>query len=83
MPTQENHNQVVSTDRMSEQKGDVEKATAPKRRGRPPKSEEEKYKPTHIFFHPKIIKWAKAESKKTGVRYQTIINEVLLEHITV
>lgn len=49
--------------------------------GRPPKREEEKYKSTHICFHPKIVEWAKAEAKRRGVGYQSVINETLLEHI--
>ena len=48
-------------------------------RGRPPKPEWNKYKPTSIRLHPKVIAWAKREAKKRGVGYQTIINEVLLE----
>lgn len=49
------------------------------RRGRPPK-ESDKYKPVSIRLHPKAIEWAKAEAKKRGVGYQTIINETLLRH---
>lgn len=47
-------------------------------RGRPSKSEEQKFVPTSIRLHPKVIEWAKREAKKKGVGYQTIINEILL-----
>lgn len=48
-------------------------------RGRPAKSEQDKYQPTSIRLHPKIMVWARKEARKRGVGYQTIINEVLLE----
>ncbi len=58
----------------------IEERTGKKRevRGRPAKSEEEKYIPTSIRLHPKVLEWAKREAKKKGVGYQTIINEFLL-----
>lgn len=49
------------------------------RRGRPSKSEVEKYQPTSIRLHPKVITWARKEARKRGVGYQTVINEVLLD----
>jgi len=49
------------------------------RRGKPPKSETEKYQVVSIRLHPQAIAWAKAEAKKQGVDYQTIINEALLK----
>ena len=48
-------------------------------RGRPLKAESDKYQPTSIRLHPKVIAWARREARKRGVGYQTIINEVLLE----
>ena len=48
-------------------------------RGRPLKSEEDKYQPTSIRLHPKVIAWARREARKRGVGYQTVINEALLE----
>jgi uncharacterized protein (DUF4415 family) len=48
----------------------------PRRVGRPLK--EDKYKPISIRLHPRILSWAKAQGKKRGVGYQTIINEILL-----
>jgi uncharacterized protein (DUF4415 family) len=48
-------------------------------RGRPSKSEAEKYQATSIRLHPRVIAWARREARKRGVGYQTIINEVLLE----
>ena len=48
-------------------------------RGRPSKSESEKYQATSIRLHPRVIAWAHREARKRGVGYQTIINEVLLE----
>lgn len=58
----------------------IEQKTGKKRlsRGRPVKSEEEKFVATSIRLHPKVIEWAKKEAKKQGVGYQTIINEILL-----
>ncbi len=49
-------------------------------RGRPPKLDEHKYKPTFIRLHPAALAWAKAEAKRRGIGYQTIINETLLKH---
>jgi uncharacterized protein (DUF4415 family) len=48
-------------------------------RGRPPKAEAEKYLPTTIRLHPKVLAWARREARKRGVGYQTIINEFLLD----
>ena len=48
-------------------------------RGRPEKSGKDKYQPTSIRLHPKVIAWARREARKRGIGYQTIINEVLLE----
>ena len=43
----------------------------------------ENYPSISIQLHPQIITWAKAEAEKKGVEYQAIINEVLLNAITV
>lgn len=61
----------------------IEKKTGKKRktRGRPIKDSKEKYVPTSIRLHPKILTWAKKEAKKRGVGYQTIINEILLKRV--
>jgi uncharacterized protein (DUF4415 family) len=48
-------------------------------RGRPPKSERDRYQPMSIRLHPKVMAWARREARKRGVGYQTIINEALLE----
>lgn len=48
------------------------------RRGRPPKSTHEKYRPVSIRLHPKVVEWAKKEARRRGVGYQTVINEALL-----
>lgn len=50
-----------------------------KPRGRPSKSDDDKFVPTSIRLHPKVIEWAKKEAKRRGCGYQTIINEILLE----
>lgn len=61
---------------------EVTGATSSKRKGgRPPKKPEERYRPTHIYFHPKIVEWAKAEAERRGTKYQSVINEKLLEVI--
>ncbi len=49
-------------------------------RGRPAKLDEHKYKPTFIRLHPLALAWAKAEAKRRGIGYQTVINETLLRH---
>lgn len=49
------------------------------RAGRPPKNETEKYQAISIRLHPQVMAWAKAEAKKQGVGYQTIINQALLK----
>jgi predicted DNA binding CopG/RHH family protein len=46
--------------------------------GRPPKKANEKYQAVHIRLHPQALAWAKAEAKKRGIGYQTVINETLL-----
>ncbi len=48
-------------------------------RGRPPKDGLEKYQPIHVRIHPKALAWAKAEAKRRGIGYQTVINQTLLE----
>ena len=48
-------------------------------RGRPAKLEEDKYLPTSIRLHPKVIAWARREARKRGVGYQSIINEALMD----
>jgi hypothetical protein len=48
-------------------------------RGRPPKGSE-KYLEVHIRLHPKALGWARAEAKLRGIGYQTLINELLLQH---
>ena len=48
-------------------------------RGRPPKGPE-KYLEVHIRLHPKALSWARAEAKQRGIGYQTLINELLLQH---
>jgi len=62
----------------------IEQKTGKKRavRGRPHKSVLEKFVPISIRLHPKIIHWAKAQAKKRGVGYQSIINSFLLTKIS-
>jgi predicted DNA binding CopG/RHH family protein len=52
-----------------------------KHRDRPTMQNEEKYEPISIRLHPQILEWVKAEATQRGVGYQTVINEVLLQHI--
>ncbi len=52
----------------------------PRRMGRPPKRQEDKYRPVFMKLHPRALAWARAEAKKRGMGYQTIINETLLNH---
>jgi uncharacterized protein (DUF4415 family) len=80
MPDQEHHDQL-SADRTSDSQDDVAKTATSKRIGRPPKKKEDKYRPTYIAFHPKIIEWARGEAERRGIGYQSLINEVLLDMI--
>ncbi len=61
----------------------IEEKTGKKRpsRGRPAKSEKDKFIAISIRLHPKVIQWAKKEAKKQSVGYQTIINEILLSKV--
>jgi uncharacterized protein (DUF4415 family) len=76
----ENARRITSQEVAAAKKA-IEEKTGKKRasRGRPAKSDDEKFVATSIRLHPKIIAWAKKEAKKQGVGYQTIINEVLLK----
>jgi uncharacterized protein (DUF4415 family) len=71
---------VISKEVTSARKA-IEEKTGVKRksRGRPTKDETNKFVPTSIRLHPKVIEWAKKEAKRRGCGYQTIINEILLE----
>jgi uncharacterized protein (DUF4415 family) len=71
----------ISSKEVSSARKAIEQKTGKKRpiRGRPVKSDEDKFVPTSIRLHPKILEWAKREAKKRGCGYQTIINEILLE----
>lgn len=71
----------ISSKEVASARKAIEQKSGKKRqiRGRPVKSEEEKFVPTSIRLHPKILEWAKREAKKRGCGYQTIINEILLE----
>lgn len=51
----------------------------PPRRGRPSKGPE-KYRDIHIKLHPKALHWARAEARRLGIGYQTVINKTLLHH---
>lgn len=50
-------------------------------RNRPTQEEEEQYESVSIRLHPEVLAWARAESNKRGIGYQTVINEVLLQQI--
>lgn len=49
-------------------------------RGRPVKAPHLKYLDIHLKLHPKALRWARAEAKRRGIGYQTLINEVLLHN---
>jgi uncharacterized protein (DUF4415 family) len=53
-----------------------------RKRGRPAKSESEKYELISLRLHPKVLAWAKEEAQKRGIGYQTVINEILLERVS-
>nr|WP_275974140.1 BrnA antitoxin family protein [Argonema galeatum] len=53
-----------------------------RKRDLPAKNEDEKYELISLKLHPKVLAWAMEESKKRGIGYQTVINEVLLERIS-
>ncbi|MBP7844387.1 MAG: BrnA antitoxin family protein [Proteobacteria bacterium] len=71
----------ISSKEVTSARKAIENKTGKKRksRGRPAKSGEDKFVPTSIRLHPKILLWAKREAKKRGCGYQTVINEILLE----
>jgi uncharacterized protein (DUF4415 family) len=48
-------------------------------RGRPKKAFG-KYLPVTIRLHPNVLHWARAEAKRRGLGYQTVINQTLLAH---
>ena len=50
----------------------------PPKRGPLPKMAHERYVPTCIKLHPKVVQWAKRLAKQRGIGYQTVINEALL-----
>jgi len=52
----------------------------PPRLGRPPKPSHEKYRPVYMKLHPRALAWARAEAKRRHVGYQTVINDILLQH---
>ena len=79
--TAQETNAHVSPGSLSDGQANTGKVDASKRKGRPPKSPEEKYRPTYIFFHPKIIEWARGEAERRGIGYQSVINEALLDMI--
>jgi len=71
----------VSGNEVASARKAIELKTGKKRkaRGRPAKTDYDKFVPTSIRLHPKVIEWAKKEAKRRGCGYQTIINEILLE----
>jgi len=48
-------------------------------RGRPPKKISERSCAVSIRLDPRILKWARAEAKRRGLGYQTVINQALLK----
>ena len=71
----------ITSGEVASAKKAIEEKTGTKRRrrGRPSKSDDDKFVPTSIRLHPKVIQWAKKEAKKRGCGYQTVINEILLD----
>ena len=57
--------------------------TSPRKRapggGRKPKQEGTLYVPVSMRLHPQALEWAKAEAKRRGIGYQSLINEILLD----
>ena len=49
------------------------------RLGRRPGDPADRYIPTYIKLHPRVVAWAKAEAKRIGIGYQTLINRTLLQ----
>jgi uncharacterized protein (DUF4415 family) len=48
-------------------------------RGRPLKKVSERSCAVSIRLDPRILKWARAEAKRRGLGYQTVINQALLK----
>lgn len=51
----------------------------PSRMGRPPKDASEKHVGVFIKLHPRVLAWARAIANKCHSKYQTVINETLLQ----
>ncbi len=49
------------------------------KRGRPPKTEREKFIPISIRLHPEALARVKKEAARQGVGYQTVINRLLMK----
>jgi len=75
-PTQHEQNNASPNDEV--QKHAIKRKRAPGG-GRKPKEEGTLYVPVSMRLHPKALAWAKAEAKKRGIGYQSLINEILLE----
>ena len=50
----------------------------PVRLGRRPGNPADRYIPTYIKLHPRVVAWARARAKRLGIGYQTVINQTLL-----
>lgn len=73
----------ISEDEVERYRDAIGKKTGqkrPKRVGRPPKQDSEKYVPVSIRLHPLALAWLKKQARKRAVPYQTIINQILLRH---
>ena len=71
----------ITSDEVASARKAIAEKTGEKRksRGRPTKASDDKFVPTSIRLHPKVLVWAKKEAKKRGCGYQTILNEILLK----
>jgi uncharacterized protein (DUF4415 family) len=58
----------------------IEKKLGAKRpkRGRPPKTADDKFIPISIRLHPRALERVRKEAEKQGVGYQTVINKILM-----
>ncbi len=50
-----------------------------RRRGRPKKAAIERYRAVSIRLHPRVLRWAKQEAKRSRIGYQSVINHTLLK----
>lgn len=75
----ESARRVTATEVRAAQKA-ITARTGKKRppRGRPAIASTARYVPVSIRLHPRVVRWARQQSKRLRIGYQTVINRALL-----